>query len=814
MPLLLKASIKRTYAENLLNDIALNRGQYFLFVAKTSPWEATAGLSADIVPVTPPDTVQDEYDVMRSIIGYKKLDPSKVVFALERVPWEIGKYDAYEDDEELFNEDAPKNFYVVTSANHIYKCLKAGSGNSIVEPSHTTTSALQYSDGYTWKYLSTIKESLLPYELTDYIPITYAEVEQDELGTNSESTTQFNAQRSAVNGQLTRVDFVNTGITSGGASAAVYLGSEYGMRFAVGLTGSTAASSSAFGVGDYYTITSSTNSNDFSLPVSNIDKYIGCVLRIVGVSGSGTNPSDINNYGVIQGVTASSNQYTFTVRGEYVPFTFTWKGTPNQVYYDIIPYTRISGDGSGAYAFPILGKTGDADWRRIKGIELIDGGENYSQASVQVVSPKSDGTSGNTVHPTFKAVLAPKGGHASNILKELNVKDVILITSIDSTDAAVIQTGGSYRKFGIIRNPILNDDSGIIAGSQTPYYRDLTLLYTGSSYSTLSGFQSAYFDGTAKNFVVGSESYATFPVVSVNSVSTAVVGETRLSVRVKNSSTQPITWRNRLDNYDLNLNPAKSGFLVGEKVYQNIPAGITIGALGGISYAFGISAEGTIISSTNRVLGIRVTKNAFVSGTPISLQITGYNSGVTATVSGVSLSYGETVYVNRGLSLATEAGLTREFFKIISASVPFTTSATVPSYSGLTVLKMSKPTGLSNFTDTTWQNGNFIQQGLSGSYLYDYASATVYGWTKTDASNGLLYVSEPFGIFKSVADGNGFTLSCLNDANGQVNQGYRIAGVSAPGIDIHSGEIIYINSIQPIQRLSNQSEEFRLRVGF
>jgi hypothetical protein len=253
--------------------------------------------------------------------------------------------------------------------------------------------------------------------------------------------------------------------------------------------------------------------------------------------------------------------------------------------------------------------------------------------------------------------------------------------------------------------------------------------------------------------------------------------------------------------------------LVGEKVTQTIPAGISIGVLGGITYAFGISAEGTVVSATNSLLSVRVTRNAFVSGTSNTLQINGYVSGVTATVAGVSLSYGEKIYVNRGFSLATEAGKTAEFFKIISASVPYFAAATVPSYSGLTVLKMTKPTGLANFTDTTWQNGDFVQQGVSGSYLYDYASATVYKWTKTDVSNGLLYVSEPFGNFKYVSV-NGATLSRLNTAGGVVNQGYSVAGVSAPGIDIHYGEIIYINSIQPIQRLPNQSEEFRLRVGF
>jgi len=813
MPLLLKASIKRTYAENLLSDVALNRGQYFLFVAKSTPWDATAGASADIIPVTPPDTVRDEYDVMHSIIGYKKLDPSKIVFALERIPWEIGPYDAYEDNEELFNEDAPKNFYVVTSANNIYKCLKAGSGNSVVEPSHTSTTELEYSDGYTWKYLATVKESLLPYEITDYIPITYAVVQQDTLGTDTETTLQFNAQQAAVNGQITRIDLLQNGITSGGASAAVYLGSEYGAQFAVGVTGST-ASTASFGVGDYYTISSSTFTNSFSLPVSDINNYIGYVLRIVRVSGAGTNPSDVNKYGIIHGVTASSSQYTFTVRGEHEPFTFTFPGGSSQVYYDIIPYARISGDGSGAYAFPTVGATGTSEWRRITGIELIDGGDNYSQATVEVVSSKQDGTSGNTVHPQFTAVLSPKGGHGSNILKELNVRDVILITTIDENDEEVIQTGGSYRKFGIIRNPVLNDGSGIIAGTQTPYYRDLTMLYLGSSYSTLAGFQTNYFSGEASNFVVGKESYATFPVVEATAYSTAVVGEKRVQIKVKNSPSEPITWLDRLKNYDLSLSPSKSGFLVGERVTQNIPAGISIAALGGITYAFGISAEGTIISATDKLLGVRVTKNAFVKGSSSNLAITGYDSGVTASVSGISLAYGELLYVNRGLSLATEAGLTQEFFKLISASVPYFESASVPSYTGLTVLRMNKPAGLADFTDTTWENGDFIQQGLSGSYLYDYANGTVYGWSRIDSSTGLLYVTEPFGIFKNSADGNGLTASRLNDESGQINLGYLVAGVSAPAIDIHSGEIIYINSIQPIQRLPNQSEEFRLRVGF
>ena len=179
----------------------------------------------------------------------------------------------------------------------------------------------------------------------------------------------------------------------------------------------------------------------------------------------------------------------------------------------------------------------------------------------------------------------------------------------------------------------------------------------------------------------------------------------------------------------------------------------------------------------------------------------------------MSLAYGELAWVNKGLSLATEGGNTAELFKIISASTPYFDEATVPKYSGLTVLSVSKPTGsvIPDFTDNTWVNGDFVQQGKSASYDYDYASGTVYKWNRTTSTTGTLYLSEPFGIFKT-SSVSGLTFSKLN--LNSINDGYAVSAVTVPEIDVHSGEIIYINSIQPVQRLKNQSEEFRLRVGF
>ena len=813
MPILLKTSIKKTYAEALLNDIASNHNQYFLFVGKSTPWDATVGASADIVPVVPTNTDLDEYNTMRSILGYKKLDPSKIVFALPRNEWSNRVFDAYQDNVDMFSTTNPKIFYITTSTNNVYKCVGApvvSTVKSTIQPTHTTSNSVLYSDGYTWKYMTTIKESLLPYELVDYLPVFFVKTQQDTLGTDNETTLQFNAQKSAVNGELTRVRLLDSTAILTGASAAVYKGSEYGERFKIGATGST-ASSSSFGVGPIYQISSSTQTNRFNVAVSDINNYIGYALRIVGVSGGGTNTSDINKYGIIQGVTANSQQYTFSILGEYDPFSISYTNTAQEILFDIIPYTRISGDGTRGTAFVTVGKTGEASWRKVTGIDLINRGRDYSQALVEIVSPKSDGSSLNTIHPRIKAELSPKGGHGSDILKELGVKDVILITQLDSYDEDVVPVGGSYRKFGIIKNPILNDGSGIVAGTDSVYYTDLILQYLGNGgWSQIGQFQTAFFPttGATANLIIGTESNAAFPVVSVKNVTTTnPTGETRVQVKVRSNQTTPITWADRLTHYEISLSPAKSGFVVGETITENIPAGVNVN---GISYAFGITAEGTITKSSTTKLSVNVTRNAFVSG--VGREILGQYSGVTAGVAGISLAYGETVYVNKGLSFATE-GTTAELFKIISASPAYFDEATVPSYTGLTILTVTQPSSpLTSFSNTTWVNGALIEQGVSGSYNYDYASATVYAWVKTDNSNGTLYLTEPFGLFKKTSTA-GATFGRLNNGS-SINGGYAVSQITLPPIDVRSGEILYINSIQPIQKISNQTDEFRLRVGF
>jgi len=133
---------------------------------------------------------------------------------------------------------------------------------------------------------------------------------------------------------------------------------------------------------------------------------------------------------------------------------------------------------------------------------------------------------------------------------------------------------------------------------------------------------------------------------------------------------------NILNNYALTLTTANTRFLVGETLKQNIPAGITIEMLQGISFAAGVCGEGVITSTAPNRLAVKVTKNGFIRGIQSDRFVVGSVSGATASLSGVSLataSFGEIsvedfvnlyglVYKSEGTKLADGTVLTQDTY--------------------------------------------------------------------------------------------------------------------------------------------------------
>jgi len=777
----LKASIQRSYAESFLTELERNENQYFFFIAKSTAW------SNDSSPPQYFDSVRAEYDVMNNIIGYKKLNPENVIFALPRYEWTANTvYDSYDDNVNLFDETDPAIFYVVTDENNIYKCLNNGGSTnaSTIKPTLTISTPFGSADGYTWQYLATVKEGNLPYELTGYVPIEFS-----TLSSDPETQNQYNAQVQAVPSSITRMVVTNSsGAALGVYPYAVSTANYSGFVLKVARVDSVSGDSRSKVV-----VITDTVSKGRLADSSLYSNYVGYAMRVD--SNTTVDRTQINNYGIITAVQTNGNEVRFTVTSDTIDFALTAAGTSGFASVEILPYIKITGNGTGAYAFPVM-TTGNS----ISGVLMGNGGRDYSNVSAQVLSAKTVGTD----HPTIRAIISPKGGHGSNILKELNVKDVLIIVEISEDDAENIIGGGSYRQFGIIKNPLLGDGSGMIAGSNDLYYRDVSIIGDRS-------ISTAIFDGNAANVLIGTESYSSAKVMSIKSGG----GSSLVTLKTQNSAGKFVTKQDRVNDYIISLGSRSStSFQSPEKVTQTVPAGTVFGS-SGVSFGYSFTVTGNVLDVSGATLTVRLTSDAnFVTG----ISMTGVVSGATGTVSVVTPRNGEYVWVstttNTGQALIADNGAgVQKQYKIYEVGSPYFDLNAAPSYSGLHALELSTSvspqtgamdTTSAAFTQNSFSSGDTVTQGSTASYS-QYASGKVYYWNFINSARGTLYLTDVVGSFNSVAV-NGITGSTLG--------AFIVADVTLPEIDRTSGEVLYIDNVRPIQRNMGQKEEFRLRLGF
>ena len=773
----LKASIQRSYAESFLAELERNENQYFFFIGRGTPWVVEN--SPDLYV----DSVSSEYVAMNDAVAYKKINPQNIIFALPRFEWLSGTvYDQYQDNAAQFDDNNPSIFYVVTDDNNIYKCLSNNEGvGSTVKPSGVLPTPFKTSDGYVWQYLATVREGDLPYELTDYVPVDYV-----RTGNDTETINQYNAQISAVPSSITRISVTN------GSSAGVYENTITG-------TGLVVRVSSYNPLTNQITVSDATSLDKIRNPNLTLGNYVGYIAR---VNYSTVNTSEVGNYAIITAVEETSTPTTvvFTLQNDVVDFTVTptIAGT-GVASIEILPYIKVTGTGTGAYVYPVMNTDNN-----IVGVEIVDSGKDYSKAIVETQSFKDP----TTEHATFTATISPKGGHASNILKELNVKDVLIIVEVNEEDYEKFIEGGSYRQFGIIKNPVLSDGSGQIAGSDDRYYRDYTLAAENKNP------EASHFSGSDQNIIVGTESFSSAKVIAVKSINQ---DDGKILVKTISSSAKFITNEDRLDNYILTLQTVPSvSFQPKEIVSQYIPKGTDFG--GGVSYGFDFTVRGRVLSHSGRVVNVRLVSDGnFIVQSGITL--VGSISGATGYISGVDPTYGEYVLVVKNTGASAEFvsvdGINdnQKAYRVVDAGESYLELERTPSYSGLHVLEMSTSINfLTGGIDTTssflsqnsFFEGDTIVQGITGSYE-KYATGKVYDWQFVNQSYGKLYVTDVVGTFKSV-ETHGLSGSQLSE--------YVVASVVEPEIDRTSGEVLYIDNVRPIQRTTDQREEFRMRLGF
>ena len=159
---------------SFINNVTNSYNSYYLFYGKTDAWiNANGQIDDTAIPSANASVYSYEQSIYKDIVFGKLITENDVAHVIPRYNWTNNTlYTAYnQNDANLYD----KEFYVVTDAFEVYKCIdNNGGANSTVKPSLTTTSGVfSTADGYVWKYMFTVESNAnTKFTTTEYIPVT------------------------------------------------------------------------------------------------------------------------------------------------------------------------------------------------------------------------------------------------------------------------------------------------------------------------------------------------------------------------------------------------------------------------------------------------------------------------------------------------------------------------------------------------------------------------------------------------------------------------------------------------------------------
>ena len=166
---------QEAFSEGSGNVMYLGIGRPQAFATSTRGDGRTNNEGSDTAPITPGDNRNAQSFPFDDLLAAKRIAASDVTFAIPRRNWVTGTtYDIYRHDygdritgtstAQTSNSGVSTlhdaNFYVLTTARNVYKCLdNDGNTASTVEPTGTSTTVQTLTDGYKWKYMYTLSAS-------------------------------------------------------------------------------------------------------------------------------------------------------------------------------------------------------------------------------------------------------------------------------------------------------------------------------------------------------------------------------------------------------------------------------------------------------------------------------------------------------------------------------------------------------------------------------------------------------------------------------------------------------------------------------
>ena len=763
----LKTMLKTNLIEMIQEGI-MNSNEYYLFVSRATPYEdnpaTTSVVESDSVIPSVGESSRNVYDTFRNIIFIKRIRPENLKLSVPRIDWTSGDvYTAYSETTDM----AGQNYYAMTSDYNVYKCMKSNRASQIM-PTGKSADIISLADGYKWKYIYTVPEDYLRYVTLDHIPVFIGDENfpeqkqvQDSALPGSIDTVTLNANLSPTFDKIYRLErsFENN-------NAAMFAD----LGITANVAGSTYVSFSPAGEQD-----NPANGfwNDYAIYVTQ-GPGIGQYFRIVDFKKGGN---------------AGSSYFYASV---YPPLSRDIS-VPNSLF-KIVPYMVVDGDGSEAVVVP-----NTSGVKKIASVSLINPGYNYTYAQPRVVTESSNVTIGSAIaslNDSISASLSTHIGHGADAIREFGAADLMMAMEIDGTEGGKISTRNDYRQFGILKSPYLY--GGLtLAGAEEAI--SLKALIRKQPTKTDSYSISTFVPG---NYIVGKETRATARILDNEVIPgsrfhrlylTEVVGDFRFA--------QDSSINTRVYFYS-----GFSGAVATGDVAQQFAS----------SNGTTLTASGTIISfnKPEQNMVIETSYGSFTQGRTIFFP-SGDTLGSENTLD-IDDDFGELFgQVSLGSTSGSQFlsfGGDEVFGRLASTAFVPTVIENLGEYRATTKIQIIAP---SNFTDRV----------ISGSAALDGTIKQIDSTTlkKTTADivdfvvdggiglTGMLHLSNLTGTFNTT---DSLTFTPYGTTADSALTTVSINAIYNPEIAIGSGELLYIENVRPIERNIEQSEEFKIVIGF
>lgn len=230
MPAIVRQTISRSLAKDLLEDVQNSINEYYIGIGKSDIFNETDSV------ITPVDCPKEEREFRNNLQSIKRVEGSTSV--AKRVNWSYGSiYAGWDDSTKSDIAEGWVPFYVLNDAKEVYVCLEAGTlidGStklSTVEPNYglhapmspeTDPTHPMYgvrewwkpfttTDGYIWKFLySLTPERIYQFLSSNHIPVQ--EAEDSLVGGDSIEDLQYKVKEESVGGQIIRARVLNVGL--------------------------------------------------------------------------------------------------------------------------------------------------------------------------------------------------------------------------------------------------------------------------------------------------------------------------------------------------------------------------------------------------------------------------------------------------------------------------------------------------------------------------------------------------------------------------------------------------------------------------